>query len=644
MPLIYITARDSHPTIDFALQELQDYLVRMGNRVQTVARGDAQLTIGLIDAISASPFDDRVAAQVENGVGWLGGANPRSVLMAVYRFLQSCGCRFIRPGPDGECVPQVDLAQVSVRFDETPAYRHRGLCIEGAVSLDHVLASVDWCPKVGMNAYFLEFMTPFTFFDRWYRHELNPTWPPAPVSPEDVTGFMGAIETEIQRRGLMYHNPGHGWTCEPLGIPGLGWYADRYDLPPETSALLAEVNGKREVWTGVPLNTHLCYANPEARKRVVEYAVQYAQRKPQIEMLHVWLADAMNNVCECPACRDMLPADQYIQLLNELDAAFTVHGIQTRIVFIAYLDTLWPPRVTRFNNPERFVLLFAPISRSYSRPYETDTAGLQLPEFNRNANHLPSDIRANLVFLREWRKFFAGDSFTYEYHFMWDCYLDPAYFENAKVLHEDIRRLRHIGLNGIMSDQSQRAYFPTAFGMHVLARTLWDDSQPFQKVAEEYFRSDFGPDGDLVREYLQDLSTLFDPPYLRGDYEPRDETAHTWVLSGGLFCSNAAAAEKLGRIPERITAFRPVIRRNLKNTDPCRARSWEILAYHAEVAEGLARALLARAKGEPAQAYQQWVQVRSYVQQHEEDFHPELDVFEFITVFEPRFHPDGNPE
>ena len=63
-------------------------------------------------------------------------------------------------------------------------------------------------------------------------------------------------------------------------------------------------------------------------------------------------------------------------LLNEMDAAFTAHGIATKIVFIVYLDLLWPPEAERFANPDRFILLlFAPISRSYSRSYDLETTG-----------------------------------------------------------------------------------------------------------------------------------------------------------------------------------------------------------------------------------------------------------------------------
>jgi hypothetical protein len=647
---ILIQYRDDEPVIQFAAQELQKYLAQMdplagfllSPEISHLGEG---ISLGLFEdfnqpvpEVTDPAMDDCLHISVSRGQGIIAGLNPRAVLLGVYRFLEEAGCRFIRPGKDGEIIPRRKLEEITVSLQSVPSYRHRGLCIEGAVSLEHMLDNVDWAAKVGLNSYFLEFMNPYTFFERWYSHTHNPFLPPELCTPEQTQAFMRQIEGEIARRGLAYHNPGHGWTCESLGIPGLGWFSSAFELSDETRALLAQVDGKRELHKGVALNTHLCYSNPRARQAIVNYSVQYVKDHPTIRFLHVWLADSMNNMCECGACRDSIPADLYLVLLNEMDAAFSQAGLDTKIVFIAYVDLLWPPKVQRFANPERFVLIFAPISRTYSQTYDLDLEGVTYPPYQLNKNVLPSSIRQNLAFLRDWQKVFQGDSFTYEYYFMWDSYLDPGYYVTARILHEDIRHLHEVGLNGIMSDQSQRTFFPTAFGMHVMARMLWDDSLPFDDLARWYFTSDFGEEnGESVRAYLARLSELFDPPYLRGDRAPRDEALHIWVLEGGASVADETAQANLLQVKEWIGAFRPTITKNLADSDPARARSWDILNQHADFCLLLAEALLERARGNQEGARTSWMRAKEFAQKAEADLHPVWDVFELISVFEHRF-------
>jgi hypothetical protein len=488
----------------------------------------------------------------------------------------------------------------------------------------------------------IEFIVPYTFFDRWHRHLNNPYQDPEELTVDQVIDFRQRLEREIAKRGLLYHAVGHGWTCEPFGIQGLGWDAQEYTVSEEVSRYLAEVDGKRDIWHGIPLNTQLCFSNAEARRAVVDYAVQYVQENGAIDVLHVWLADSSNNHCECPNCRDALPADFYLDLLNEMDAAFTAQGIGCKIAFIAYLDLLWAPQRARFVNPDRFVLLFAPISRTYSKPYDVDTTGVKLTPYQRNMLTFPSDITENLAYLKRWQEVFPGDAFTYEYYFMWDHYFDPPYYETARVIHEDVKRLKQVGLNGVVSDQTQRAYFPTGFGMYVLAKTLWDDSASFDDLATEYFDAAFGPEGDQVRETIAQLSTLFDPPYLRGDIIDSQEVSekgdsHTWILNGGQPVLSQQAAHKLGQIPRVIDAFQPVIERNQKTQNACQAQSWVYLGLYAKIARMLALAFKVRAEGHRDAARAQWEALADYVQRNEEAVQPVLDVFEFVHTLERQF-------
>ncbi|MBR5295358.1 MAG: hypothetical protein IKU24_02070, partial [Clostridia bacterium] len=99
--------------------------------------GEKSLKIGLTTEISFptvedSKIDDGIYIDVQNCAGIITGANERSVLIAVYRFFREVGCVFVRPGRSGEFIPKADSASLCVKISETPAYRHRGLCLEGS--------------------------------------------------------------------------------------------------------------------------------------------------------------------------------------------------------------------------------------------------------------------------------------------------------------------------------------------------------------------------------------------------------------------------------------------------------------------------------------------------------------------------------
>ena len=58
--------------------------------------------------------------------------------------------------------------------------------------------------------------------------------------------------------------------------------------------------------------------------------------------------------------------------------------------------------------------------------------------------------------------------------------------------------------------------------MYVRAKTLWDDSVDFNALADECFGAAFGDSGPTCQAYMEELSILFDPPYIRGDVAPGD--------------------------------------------------------------------------------------------------------------------------
>jgi len=606
----------------FAAKELRRYLRLLIGAERGEAKAGGTVRLGTfaqmgLPATSESEFDDEVVVEMGPEGGIIAGANDRSVLLGTYRYLTELGCRWVRPGKNGEIIPHLGTTLPQVNLREKPSYRHRGVCIEGAVSWEHVRDMVDWLPKLGFNAYFLQFRDSYNFFQRWYEHELNPRRRSEGMTVEKAADLTRRLRAEISKRGLALHLVGHGWTCEPFGIPGPGWYPHEGPIPEQAVQHLAEVGGERRLHGNIALNTNLCYGNPETRQIITEAIVQYARENPDVDVIHFWLADGVNNHCECPLCRDTRPSDLYVRMLNELDEQLTAAGIGTKIVFLAYVDLLWPPQKERISNPERFLLMFAPITRSYSSSFSAaKVQDAKLPPFRRNRLKFPADPGTNIAFLRAWEAQFPGDGFDFDYHFMWDHYKDPGQFALAKVLHDDVRGLGKIGLNGFMSCQVQRVFFPTGLGMAVLGRTLWDSSLSLDAIATDHLAACYGEGAQDVEAYLKSLSKLFCPSVLRGE--------------GGAE-AELAARRAWAKIPAAVDKMQPMVAEGLESPNATQARSWEILGHFGDMARLLSVALVRRSEGAADAEEAAWAVV-DWARRTERKLHPVLDVFEFLMT------------
>jgi hypothetical protein len=639
---IRIRSEGNGITQEFASQELAKYLTRMMPGLEIYEGGQEPgktIRLGLFEdfGLDASGledrrYDDAFAVDIDGLDGFIAGSNDRSILFGIYRFLEQAGCHWARHGADGEYIPGKDISALAVKLEDRAAYRHRGMCIEGADSLEIMLDNIDWVLKAGFNTYFLQFFIPYTFFERYYSHTNSTCKTAEPVSIETVESWKRQLEQEIKRRGLLYHAVGHAWTCGSLGLEGLEWKPAEYDLGDDKKELLALVNGKREVWEGIPLNTNLCYSNPTARANVVKTVVDYLSGNACVDFLQIWLADAANNNCECPGCQAALPSDFYVMLLNEIDAELTRLGIRTRIVFLAYVDLLWAPQKEKFNNPDRFLFLFAPITRSYSSTYDYATEGIQLPAYERNHLTFPKTAAENIAHIARWREMYHGDGLAFEYYFMWDHFLDPGYYGMANVMSQDIKNLRNINLNGLISCQCQRAFFPTGFPMYVMGKTLWDDTASLEDLAQVYFARTFGPDGEKCRQYLSEISNLFDQVYLRGEKVSRADRC-----DGAALPVDPNIPARLGKIPAAVAAFTPVIKNNIEKCDGSMRSSWKYLVYHGEIITALSQALLELETGSKEKAREIWIGIVEMVSRYEDDTGSVLDLFEFVSVWGRRF-------
>lgn len=609
-------------TIDFAAKELARYMkaacpeLVVDEMVSMEVPEDQSGVIVLkvcphlpIKLGVANPkLDDGIRIRIKNDQGWIAGTNPRSVLIGVYRFLREMGFAFTRPGKDGDRIPCCLKEEYEVDILDKPAYRHRGITIEGADTYQNILDVIDWIPKNGMNEYFVQFWVPGTFFTRWYGHASNPYLEEEKLTMDDVKGFVISLEEEISRRGIHYHKTGHGWTCEPFGVEGTNWDTDHvYEVPEKTKEYFALVNGKRDLFGNIPLNTNLCYSNPEVRSKITDAIRDYCLVNKQVNVIHFWLADGHDNHCECDECVKKIPTDWYVMMLNELDEKLTAAGVDTKIVFLIYHELLWAPQTEEIKNPDRYILMFAPISRLYGRNYaDYATFDGELSPYIRNAIKEPRQLDGYLEMLRRWQQHFQGDSFIFDYHLQWAHSSDPGYELAAKNIFEDMVYLKEMGLNGNVSCQVNRCYFPSAIVSYALAEALWNRDQKFEDVITRYYAAVYGKEGAKVQAYLSEISHQF--------------TVYPNYKTPG----NGKYIKDYDRVVALVDEFAPVIEAGIAKNGQC-AADWKNLKIHAEYVKLLAKVMKLTDEGKEEEAAAAIEAVVDYLNFHELDIQEVMD-------------------
>lgn len=610
MVRIIIQPSQQHPTMGFAGEELVRHL-----QMLPIVFAEYPVVLGLDD--KSEQAADRFSYSFTNAGGWITGATPRSILLGVYDYLRAIGFVFCRPGDGGTFVPQLSALEEIYRTvtEKVPALRHRGVCIEGADALENVLDFIDWLPKNGYNAFFLQFKQPNVFFERWYQHIFNPTLPCQSLTKEQMDGFTEQITQAITLRGLEDHRVGHGWTAEALGYANTGWHVEDDSLTPDVRQMVAQIHGKRQLFGGIPTNTNLCYANQAARQALIQQILAYAREHPQVDYLHFWLADEPNNVCECEQCVQTTLSDQYVQILNELDRALTREGLSTKIVFLLYQELLYAPIKERLEHPERFCLMFAPISRTFEKSYPKQAIPAGIQPYVRNHFRLPQTVEENLAHYASWKACFAGDSFFYDYPLGRAHYGDFGYMKIAKVIYEDIHTLKDLGTNGYMSCQELRAMTPTAFPNFVMGQALFDLSLSYEDLKRTFFAAQYGEGYETVIEYLQQLSDLSDTDYVNG-HGPRKQPEKK---------------TQFHQIAETALAFLMDMD-ELHPHNPKFERQWEMLKFHGRYCILLSYALGELCQGNQEAADQYFRELYQFLWEHELEYQPYLDVYRVIEV------------
>ncbi len=596
----------SNPTVDFAAEELKKYLRMMMPRcgeivIKYAPEAKDGFRLGLMADFGLDTsesdnieLDDILHIDTDCEGGIIAGSNPRSVLLAVYRYLTINGCRWLFPGIDGEFIPIKNVEPT--KYHKMADCRYRGQCNEGAEAQHLMMEAIDFTPKIGMNIFMIEFENPTAYYDSYYHHRENTKFrSPEPVTNDTIFQWKRQCEAEIAKRGLLFHDMGHGWTGEAFKIKSDGcWYTTSDDsVPAEYRDYLALYNGKRALYQGMPLNTNFCMSNPDAREIVAKAITDYAELASNVDYLHVWLSDSYNNMCECEECRKKLPSDWYVMLMNRVDEMMTERGLKTRVVFICYYDTVWAPKTEKLNNPDRFALLLAAITRDYTEAVcpNIDESKIKLTEYELNTNVMPTSVNNYLIHAKQWREACKVPNFVYEYHFWWPQFRDFGVVGMAENLYKDIRGYKANGCSGIVEDGSQRSYFPNGFPYFVYASTLFDTSVDFEDLKRDYFTHAYGEGAETVLKMLDELGAAVDFKYYTGKKR----------MDGSQFY-NPDMAESIKKIPVIIDKYDAFVNEHLNMPYRAQTIAYRLLKYFLEFCREISDALLLKAIGKDEDA------------------------------------------
>ncbi|MBO3842655.1 MAG: hypothetical protein FGF48_09630 [Candidatus Brockarchaeota archaeon] len=86
-----------------------------------------------------------------------------------------------------------------------------------------------------------------------------------------------------------------------------------------------------------------------------------------------------------------------------------------------------------------------------------------------------------------------------------------------------------IGLNGLLSCQTLRAFYPTGINMKILAETLWNKKVSLEDI-KKYLQAAFGGSAEFVSEYLEKIYSFIDTTsYEHREYLSKPENVEKMI-------------------------------------------------------------------------------------------------------------------
>lgn len=611
--MMYIKKLRADHVIDFSAEELKKYLRMMMpdiSEIEITFEPNAKdgFRLGLLEDFNLPietdepELDDIVHIDTDTEGGILAGSNPRSVLFAVYRFLKLNGCRFLFPGFDGEYIPKQKIQPQ--KYHKMADYRERGHSLEGGPSVEQMLDYLDWHAKEELNSYGNYSL--FNYMSRYYRHLHNESNRTPEYMDNDIveTQWRALFECEAKKRGLMIRFGGHALIPHSIGLKNTDrdlYKSGKKKVPEEVIPYLAQLKGERKLLRGDIYYTNLCYSQPKVRQLIIKQALKNYEQSADKSQIAITLADTPRNHCECEVCKTKRPSDWLVILLNELDAELTRRNIDAKIIFGFYVDTMFAPTVEQFNNPDRFILKFCPISRTYNNSIDS-FEGLPEPiPYEYNAWKEPQSMEEVYSLLNEWRKVFPGNISVYEYHYWIHQYRDPGLMSMSRRLYDDTRSYKPCGMTGCMQDGSNKSFFPHGFHSHIHSQTLLNRDCDYEEELTDYFSHLYGDDWKVVRTFFDRITEAFNHKYMAGELSSDPQKGQYY---------NPDHAKSLSQVKALADEMRQIAQEHMLMPTRPQTVAWRVLLRYTEFCEGLAQVMLEKCVGHNQEAHALFTQFK----------------------------------
>ncbi|NNJ12829.1 DUF4838 domain-containing protein [Chloroflexales bacterium ZM16-3] len=348
-----IELESDSPVARFAAEELRRTLRRIGAPALPVApRAD-----GPRIALRHGQGGDGFLRAPDQGGLLLRGDGPRGLLYAVYDLLESLGCCWVAPGPDGERLPRHERVTLPANGKaDRPAICGRGLII----GHDHFLAEaepwVEWAARSRLSTIFIH-----------------------TIGHGPAMGACRLSSWRARRRVLLPLIAERGLDIE-LGGHHLS------DLVPRRLFRERPELFRHDGTHRTP-DRNFCPSHPETQAILRERGGAFFKAYPEARVYHLWPDDLLGGGwCACPRCAGLTAADQALLAANTLAEALATLRPDASVSYLAYHDTEDAPRALR-PHPQA-ALIFAPRPRSYAQGIGDPASPINAPYAARLAENL----------------------------------------------------------------------------------------------------------------------------------------------------------------------------------------------------------------------------------------------------------------